>query len=193
MNTIQLEKGIIHLMVPFRLRSGSSSDFGNIENEVWTRTNEDIPRLDFLLEHVKEFFAKNTDKRKIDESACSILKLKREALPSKMFNNKTYWLCNKPFDNQQKIKNQLKFAVIIDPGTFRIIIHPFTSVGILMYSIELVKESKNGNQPNLDDFIRMNYLLRLFNRHDEAFFISQNERPEERNKASQLGPNPALS
>jgi hypothetical protein len=186
MNTIQLEKGIIHLMVPFRLRSGSSSDFGNIENEVWTMTNEDIPRLDFLLEHVKEFFAKNTDKGKIDESACSILKLKREALPSKMFNNKTYWLCNKPFDNQQKIKNPLKFAVNIDPGTFRIIIHPFTSVGILMYSIELVKESKNGNQPNLDDFIRMNYLLRLFNRHDEAFFISQNERPEERNKASQL-------
>jgi hypothetical protein len=32
----------------------------------------------------------------------------------------------------------------------------------------------------------MNYLLRLFNRHDEAFFISQNERPEERSKAVQL-------
>ena len=32
----------------------------------------------------------------------------------------------------------------------------------------------------------MNYLLRLFNRHDEAYFISQNERPEERNKAAQL-------
>jgi hypothetical protein len=186
MNAIKLEKGIIHLMLPFRLRSGLSSDFGNIKNEVWTQTNEDIPRLDFLLEHVKEFFAKNADKGKIDESACLILKLNREALPAKMFNNKIYWLSNKPFDNQQKVKNLLKFAVYLDPGAFRIIFHPFTSVGLLMYSIELVKEGKNSAQPNLDDFIRMNYLLRLFNRHDEAFLISQNERPEERSKAAQL-------
>jgi hypothetical protein len=55
-----------------------------------------------------------------------------------------------------------------------------------MYTVELVKESKKGDQPNLDDFIRMNYLLRLFNRHDEAYFISQNERSEERSKAAQL-------
>lgn len=173
-------------MLPFRLCSGLNSYFGNIENEVWTRTNEDIPRLDFLLEHVKEFFAKNADKGKIDESACLIMKLTREALPVKMFNNKIYWLSNKSFDNQQKVKNLLKFAVNIDPGAFRIIFNPYTSVGILMYSIELVKEGKNSDQPNLEDFIKMNYLLRLFNRHDEAFFISQNERPEERSKAAQL-------
>jgi hypothetical protein len=114
------------------------------------------------------------------------MKLKTDAVPVKMFNNKIYWLGNKPFDNQQKAKNLLKFAVNIDPGAFRIIFHPFTSVGIFMYSIELVKENKNSDQPNLDDFIRMNYLLRLFNRHDEAYLISQNERPEERNKAAQL-------
>lgn len=173
-------------MLPFRLCSGLNSYFGNIENEVWTRTNEDIPRLDFLLEHVKEFFAKNADKGKIDESACLIMKLTREALPVKMFNNKIYWLSNKSFDNQQKVKNLLKFAVNIDPGAFRIIFNPYTSVGILMYSIELVKEGKFSDQPNLEDFIKMNYLLRLFNRHDEAFFISQNERPEERSKAAQL-------
>jgi hypothetical protein len=186
MNTIKLEKGIIHLMLPFRLCSGLGCDFGNIENEVWVRTNEDIPRLDFLLEHVKKFFANNTYRDKIDESACLIMKLKTDAVPVKMFNNKIYWLGNKPFDNQQKAKNLLKFAVNIDPGAFRIIFHPFTSVGIFMYSIELVKENKNSDQPNLDDFIRMNYLLRLFNRHDEAYLISQNERPEERNKAAQL-------
>jgi hypothetical protein len=186
MTTILLEKGIVHLMLPFRLHSGSSSDFGNIENKVWEQTNEDIARLDFLLEHVKEFFAKNMEKGKIDESACLILKLNREALPAKMFNNKIYWLSNKPFDNHIKAKNLLKYSVYIDPGAFRVIFHPYTSIGILMYSIELVKEGKNSNQPNLDDFIRMNYLLRLFNRHDEAFFISHNERPEERGKASQL-------
>ncbi len=173
-------------MLPFRLCSGLNSDFGNIENEVWERTNEDIPRLDFLLEHVKEFFAKNAEKEEIDKSACLILKMKRDALPVKMFNNKIYWISNKSFDNQQKVNNLLKFTVFIDPGAFRIIFHPYTNVGILMYSIELVKEGKNSDQPNLGDFIRMNYLLRLFNRHDEAFFISQNERPEERNKAALL-------
>ena len=55
-----------------------------------------------------------------------------------------------------------------------------------MYSVELVKQSKSSELPNLDDFIKVNYLLRLFNRHDEAFYISQNERPEERSKAAQL-------
>ena len=49
MNNIKLDKGIIHLMVPFRLCSDISFPGGIIENEVWTRTNEDIPRLDFLL------------------------------------------------------------------------------------------------------------------------------------------------
>jgi hypothetical protein len=173
-------------MLPFRLNSGLSADFENIGNEVWTLASEDIPRLDFLLEHVKKFFSENAKKVKIDESACLILKLRTDSVPVKMFNNKIFWLSNKQFDNQQKAKNLLKFAVYIDPGAFRIIIHPFTSVGILMCSIELVKENKNSDLPNLYDFIRMNYLLRLFNRHDEAFFISQNERPEERGKAAQL-------
>ena len=30
----------------------------------------------------------------------------------------------------------------IDPAAFRIIVHPFTGVGILMFSIELVKQGK---------------------------------------------------
>ena len=100
-----------------------------------------------------------------------------------MFNNKTYWLSNRAFNNHEKAKNLLKFAVSIDPAAFRIIVHPFTGVAILMFSIELVKQSKTGGLSCLEDFIRMNYLLRLFNRHDEAFLISQNERPEERSKA----------
>jgi hypothetical protein len=186
MTTIQLEKGIIHLMLPFRISSGESSDFRRIENEVWTRTSEDIPRLDFLLEHVKKFFANNADKEMISESACIIMKLKADSVPIKMFNNRTFWLSNRPFDNHQKAKNLLKFAVIIDPAGFRIIFHPFTGVAILMYSLELAKQSKSNEPPNLEDFIKMNYLLRLFNRHDEAFFISQNERPEERSRAAQL-------
>jgi len=183
MNNIKLVKGIIHLMLPFRLRSDISSVSGIIDNDVWTRTYEDIPRLDFLLEHVKKFFAKNANNEIIDESACLILKLKTEALPVKMFNNKTYWICNKPFDKHQGTRNLQKFASNIDPASFRIVIHPFTDVGILMYSIELVKDGKNGEPPNLEDFIKLNYLLRLFNRHDEAYLISQNERPEERKKA----------
>ena len=115
MKTILLDKGIVHLMLSFRLRSGSSSDFGNIENEIWTRTSEDIPRLDFLLEHVKKFFTKNAVKDFMDESACLILKLKTEALPVKMFNNKTYWISNKPFDKHQGTRNLQKFATFIDP------------------------------------------------------------------------------
>ena len=173
-------------MLPFRLCNGWSSDSTNIDNDIWTKTDEDIPRLDFLLEHVKEFFAKNTQNEIEDESACLIMKLKKEALPLKMFNNKTYWLSNKSFNNQSKAKNLIKLPVYLDPGAFRIILHPFTSVAILLYSIELVKSGKSSDPPNLADFVQMNYLLRLFNRHDEAYFISQNERPEERNKAIQL-------
>jgi len=183
MNAIQLEKGIIHLMLPFRLSNGISTETGNIENGVWTGTNEDIPRLDFLLGHVKKFFTGDAEKEKTEGSACRILKLKADAVPVKMFNNKTYWLSNRPFDIHEKAKNLLKYAVYIDPAAFRIILHPFTGVAILMFSIELVKQSKTGGFPCLEDFIRMNYLLRLFNRHDEAFLVSQNERPEERSKA----------
>jgi hypothetical protein len=186
MNNINLDKGIIHLMLPFRLCSDISSLGGKIENDIWTRTNDDIPRLDFLLEHVKKFFTKNAGKEFIDESACLILKLKTEALPVKMLNNKAYWISNKPFDKHQGSRNLQKFAAYIDPASFRIVIHPFTDVGILLFSIELVKDGKNGNAPNLEDFIKLNYLLRLFNRHDEAFLISQNERPEERKKAAFL-------
>jgi len=177
MNTIKLEKGIIHLMLPFRLGSGWVFD---------TKTDEDILKLDFLLEHVKDFFAKNAQTGKKDDSACLIMKLKKEALPSKMFNNRVYWLSNKSFDNQDKAKNLLKFPVSFDPGGFRIIFHPVVRVAILLFSIELTKSGKNNDQPDLESFIHMNYLLRLFDRQNEAFFISQNERAEERSKATQL-------
>lgn len=173
-------------MLPFRLAAGLSVGFDHMGNEVWMRTEDDIPRLDFLLEHVKKFLANNSGREKIDESACLIMKLKSDAVPSKMFNNKIYWLSNRAFNNQEKKVNLLKFAVCLDPGAFRLIIHPYTKVAILLFSIELAKESKTCDLPNLDDFIRMNYLLRLFNRHDEAFFISRNERPEERSKAALL-------
>ena len=186
MKNILLGKGIIHLILPFRLRSGLGSNFGNIENEVWTKTDEDVRRLDFLLEHVKDFFTKNFNSESVDESACLIMKLKQEALPWKMFNNKNFWLSNRPFDSLQEAKNLLRFPVYFDPGAFRIIFHPFTGVAILLYSVELVRSGKNEDQPNLADLIEMNYILRLFNRHDEAYLISQNERIEERSKAAQL-------
>ena len=186
MNTIKLDKGIIHLLLPFRLGSGLLLDVADIENYIWTKTDEDIPNLDFLLEHVKEFFTNSSPNSKVDDSSCFIMKLNKDSLPVKMFNNKTFWISNKPFDNQLKEKKLFKFPVHIDPGAFRIICHPFTSVAILLYSIELVKSVKNDYQPSLADFIQMNYILRLFNRHDEAFLISQNERPEERSKALNL-------
>jgi len=183
MNTILLEKGIIHLMLPFRLCSKWKPETTSSENDVWIKTDEDIPRLDFLLEHVKDFFTKNSRSELMDEAACIIMKLNIQALPVKMFNNKVFWLSNRAFNSQPNAKNLLKFPVYIDPTSFRLIIHPFTRVAILLYSIEIVKSGKNDNPPNLSDFIQMNYLLRLFNRHDEAFLISQNERIEERSKA----------
>ena len=186
MNTIRLEKGIINQMLPFRLSSGYWVDSGNADNDIWTKTDEDLPKLDFLLEHVKDFFSKNTQAGKDDDSACIILKLKKEAVPVKMFNNRTFWLSNRPFDNQEKAKNLLKFAVCFDPDSFRIVFHPSTKIAILLFSVEMSKSTKNIDQANLADFIKMNYLLRLFNRHNEAYFISQNERTEERNKAAQL-------
>jgi hypothetical protein len=186
MNAIKLEKGIIHLLLPFRLTSKWAPETTSTENDVWAKTNEDISRLDFLLEHVKDFFTRNSKSELMDEAACIIMKLNIRALPVKMFNNKIFWLSNRPFDSHQNAKNLLKFPVYIDPGSFRLIIHPFTSVAILLFSIELVKSGKNSEPPNLADFIQMNYLIRLFNRHDEAYLISQNERIEERSKANQL-------
>jgi hypothetical protein len=186
MNKIKLEKGIINYMLPFRLGSAGSAEITDFENEIWTRTDEAIPKLDFLLEHVKEFLTKNTPDRKVDESACIILKLKKDTLPVSMFNNKSYWLTNKPFDIQGNSKNILKFPVYIDPWAFRIILHPFSGVAILLFCVELGRSKKDNYKPDLSDFIRMNYLLRIFNRNDEPFFISQNDRPEERGKALQL-------
>jgi hypothetical protein len=67
MNTIKLEKGIVNLMLPFRL--GSEPDLNRvIENEIWTKS-DDSPRLEFLLDHVREFFTKNIQNDKTDESA----------------------------------------------------------------------------------------------------------------------------
>jgi hypothetical protein len=186
MDTIKLEKGIINQMLPFRFETGSSFDNYNQDNNIWTKTDDDLVKLDFLLEHVKDFFSKNSIAGKDDDSASIIMKLKKEALPVKMFNNRTYWLSNKSFENQDQSKNPLKFAVCFDPNTFRIIIHPSTKIAILLFTIEIAKPGKNNDPASLADFIKMNYLLRLFNRHNEPFFISQNDRPEERGKAAQL-------
>lgn len=186
MNTVKLEKGIIYHLLPFRLGSGKSFNMTNLDIDIWTKTDDDVSKLDFLLEHAKEFFTKNTKPGNKDDSACLIMKLKPDALPVKMFNNKPYWLSNKPFDNQNRSGKLIKFPVFLDPGNFRLIFHPFSRVVILLFSTELTKSGKNINPSTIADFIQMNYLLRLFNRHDEPFFISQNERPEERNKAAQL-------
>jgi hypothetical protein len=188
MNTIKLYKGIVHLMLPFRLGSAWSLNTMSIEDDIWEKTGEDIHKLDFLLEHVKEFFAKNYSHKAEDKSACIIMKLKREALPVKMFNNKKYWMSNRPFNREARTDNLLTLPVIIDPNSFRIICHPLTSVAVLLFSIELINSENQQDQSNLADFIRMNYILRLFSRHDEVFLISQNDRPEERKKALMLQP-----
>jgi hypothetical protein len=186
MNTILLDKGIIHLMLPFRLCSRWQPETNGSKNDVWTKTDEDIPKLDFLIEHVKDFFTRNSRSEVMDEAACIIMKLDIKALPAKMFNNKVFWLSNRAFDTHEKATNLLKFPVFLDPGSFRLIINPFASIAILLFSLEIVKSGKNDILPNLSDFIQMNYLLRLFNRHDEAYLISQNERIEERSKAAKL-------
>ena len=184
MNAVKLEKGIVNLMLPFRL--GSEPDLNKvIENGIWTKT-DDSPRLEFLLDHVKEFFTKNIQNSKTDESACFILKLKKDALPVKMFNNKIFWLSNKPFNIEKKPEKLLKLSVYFDPASFKIIYHPFTGNAILIYSVELVNPGKDEDKYTLNDFIRMNYLLRTFYRQDEAYIISKNERAEERNKAALL-------
>jgi hypothetical protein len=188
MNTIKLEKGIVHLMLPFRLGSGWSLHTTSIEDELWAKTDEDIHKLDFLLEHVKEFFSKNYRNKTDDKSASIIMRLKNEALPVKMFNNKKYWLSNKPFNKEIKSAKLFMVPVFIDPNSFRIICHPLTSVAVLLFSIELIGSGNNEDRANLADLIRLNYNLRLFNRHDEAYFITQNERPEERKKALLLLP-----
>ena len=185
MDTIKLKKGIIYLMLPFRLESKISAGTSS-ENSIWIKTDEDLNSLDFLLEHVREFFSRNHTTDKEDESTCILMKLKTDSLPVKMFNNKVYWLLNKPFNDAKGSDNTLKLPVYFDPGSFRIIYHPFTGVAILVYSIEQFKHAKDTSGGTLADFIRMNYLLRTFNRHDEAFFISQNDRTEERSKALHL-------
>ena len=186
MNTILLDKGIIHLMLPFRLCSKWQPEKSGSEIDVWTKTDEDIPKLDFLLEHVKDFFTRNSRSEVMDEASCIIMKLKTKTLPVSMFNNKVFWLSNRSFDTHDNAKNLLKFPAYLDPGSFRLIINPFASVAILLFSMEIVKSSKNDVLPSLSGFIQMNYLLRLFNRHDEAYLISQNERVEERSKAVKL-------
>jgi hypothetical protein len=183
MNKIKLYKGIVHLMLPFRLGSGWSLNTTSIEDDLWVKTDEDIHKLDFLLEHVKEFFAKNYRGKSEDKSACIIMKLTKEALPVKMFNNRKYWMSNRPFDSQTNSANLFRVPVFIDPNSFRIICHPLTSVAVLLFSVELISSENRKERAILEDFIQMNYNLRLLNRHDEAFFISQNERPEERKKA----------
>jgi hypothetical protein len=183
MNTIKLDKGNIILMLPFSLGQGWTSE---TDTEIWTKTEDDVPKLDFLLDHVRDFFIKNKQEGLQDDSSCVIMKLKKEAVPFKIFNNKTYWLSNKAFDTHERVKNPSRFPVCFNPDTFRIIYHPFTGISLLMFGIELAPAGKDTQHCTLADFIEINYLVRLFNRHDEAYFISRNERPEERNKALPL-------
>ena len=186
MDKVRLEKGIINQMLPFRLVSDSGFNFSDINNDIWIKTNEDLTRLDFLLEHVKDFFSKDIVPGKEEESACIIMKLKNDAPPVKLFNNKTYLLSNRSFENKNQTKNVVNFTVCFDPNSFRIVFHPSTKVGILLFTIEAAKSSKNTEPQSLADFVNMNYLLRMFNRNSESYLISQNERPEERGKSKML-------
>ena len=186
MDNVKLEIGIIHLMLPFRLGSQLTQYDNNPEADIWIRTNEDISKLDFLLEHVKAFFSKNVTPAIDEDSACIIMRLRKDSPPVKLFNNKNYLLSNRSFENQEQTKNVLKFIVSFDPNAFRIVFHPSTKVGILLFTVEAVKSSKNIEPQSLADFVRMNYLLRMFNRSTEPYLISQNERPEERSRATML-------
>ena len=183
MHTVLLDKGNIVLMLPISLGKDWNSE---ADTEIWTKTEEDAPKLDFLLDHVRDFFIKNTRENYNDDPSCLIMKLRKEALPVRMFNNKTYWLSNKAFDTHDKVKNPAKFPVCFNPDSFRLIYHPFTKIAVLIFTIELATPGKETPPATLADFIEINYLVRLFNRHDEAFLISKNERPEERSKALQL-------
>lgn len=186
MDTIKLDKGNITLMLPFLLSEKWNWDFSSNGTGIWMKTDEDVPKLDFLLDHVKDFFAKNTASVAFDDSSCLIVKLKKDSVPVKIFNNKIFWLSNKAFDTHEKTKNAVRIPVCFDPSAFRIIYHPFTGVAVLILSIELATAGKENEHSSLADFIEMNYLVRLFNRHDEAYFLSRNDRPEERSKALQL-------
>lgn len=183
MNSIKLEKGSIFLMLPFQTELKTDIPLSVESSGIWTKTVEDAPKLDFLLDHVKNFFISTTPKEKPNLSSCIILKLKKDFLAGKLFNNKRFWFSNKAFDTHEKTRNFYKYPVSFDPGAFRLIYHPFTGISILILYLEIISGNKNTDRPTLEDFIQMNYMARLFNRHDEPFLISQNERPEERNKA----------
>lgn len=185
MNKIKLEKGIIYLLLPFRINPESSLP-AILSSNVWTKTVDKNPGLEFLLEPTRDFFSKNIRQDNIDETACLILQPEKNALPFKMFNNKGFWLSRKAFDQQTEKETKLiRLPVYLDPGSFKLIFHPYTSIAILIFSIELINQDKNVI-PTLEDFIKLNYLIRVFNRQDEAFLISINERDEERRKAELL-------
>ena len=185
MNEIKLEKGIIYLMLPFRIDAESSLTT-ILSSKVWTKTVDKYPGFEFLLEPTRDFFSKNNRQDIIDETACLILQPKKDALPFKMFNNKSFWLSRKPFDKQtEKGAEFTKLPVYLDPGSFKLIFHPYTSIAILIFSIELINQNKN-DITTLGDFINLNYLIRVFDRQDEVFIISVNEREEERRKAEAL-------
>jgi len=185
MNGVSLEKGIVHLMLPFRLRPGTKHT-SVVKNDIWVKADRENIQFDFLLEHVREFFTRNFMARDTDESACIILKLRTDAVPVKLFNNRIYWISNRPLDGSNKSDNTFRLPVFIDPLSFRIIYYPFAGICILIYSVELARMEYIDYRPTLSDFIKLNYLLRIFYRHDEAYFISHNERSEEKTKATHL-------
>jgi hypothetical protein len=189
MNTIRLDKGTVILMLPFRMGPGWLSGNSVSDTELWTRTEVDTPRLDFLLDHVRDFFVANTRDGINIDSSCIIARLKKETFPFKLFNNKSFWLSNKAFDTHPKAKIPSRIPVTIDPSSFRVIYHPFTGIALLLFNVDLATEGKENENSTLASFVEMNYLLRLFNRHDEAYLISCNERPEERSRALQLTAN----
>ena len=143
MNKIKLEKGIIYLLLPFRINPESSLP-AILSSNVWTKTVDKNPGLEFLLEPTRDFFSKNIRQDNIDETACLILQPEKNALPFKMFNNKGFWLSRKAFDQQTEKETKLiRLPVYLDPGSFKLIFHPYTSIAILIFSIELINQDKN--------------------------------------------------
>jgi hypothetical protein len=192
MDNIILGKGIIYLMLPFRFNSRILPD-STFENEIWTFYEGDGKQFEFLLEHVREFFTRNLVSGSLDESACCIFKLKKEAIPFKLFNNRTYWISSKSFDVLNEPSKHLKLPIRLDPESFTMVCLPVAGIAILVYSIELQNSKNNDPNPGLSDFIRLNYLLKIYGRQDEAFIISQNSRPDERRRAVSLTSNKFLT
>jgi len=187
MDAVFIEEGIINLMLPFRFNKDLfSPEFKG--NKLWERAPEkNKPGLDdAFLEHVREFLTINYKEGKTDKSSCVVFGLKEGTVPFRLFaKNKVYLMSRKSFDKIEQLDSSFKLPISFDSSSFKLILHYDSGIAILHYMVKLEK-TKTDSQACLHDFIVMNYMLRLFNRQDEVYFISKNNNVTERGKASDL-------